>query len=94
MSNSSFVTMRSVHAPAAGQSAALDSADFAASLKRKIDAHLAHHKHSECPLTKKDILDLGQLQKEIQFQEDIQEVGVGMGCSVWRDATSLSPGQL
>lgn len=43
-------------------------------LRKQIDANLAHHKHSECPLTKKDILDLGQLQKEIEFQENIHGV--------------------
>lgn len=64
--------------PAAERTATGDAPDFATTLKKKIDAHLAHHKHSECPLTKKDILDLGQLQKEIQFQEDIHEVCVGV----------------
>lgn len=47
---------------------------FLEMLRKQIDANLAHHKPGECPLTKKDILDLGQLQKEIEFQEDIHGV--------------------
>lgn len=51
-----------------------DPVNFLEMLRKQIDANLAHHKPSECPLTKKDILDLGQLQMEIQFQENIHGV--------------------
>lgn len=52
-----------------------DSISFLEMLKKQIDANLQHHKPGECPLTKKDILDLGQLQKEIDFQEHVHAVG-------------------
>ncbi|KEP60274.1 UNVERIFIED_CONTAM: PEP-carboxykinase I [Hammondia hammondi] len=53
-----------------------DSISFLEMLKKQIDANLQHHKPGDCPLTKKDILDLGQLQKEIDFQENVQAVGI------------------
>ena len=59
---------------AAAAAAAADPVNFLEMLRKQIDANLAHHKPGDCPLTKKDILDLGQLQKEIEFQEDIHGV--------------------
>ncbi|KAL8438332.1 hypothetical protein Efla_007182 [Eimeria flavescens] len=56
--------------------AASDPVNFLEMLRKQIDANLAHHKPCECPLTKKDILDLGQLQKEIEFQENIHGKGI------------------
>lgn len=47
------------------------------SLKKKLIENLAHFKPIEnCPLTKKEIFDLGQLQKEENFEDSIHEYGI------------------
>ncbi|CBZ51141.1 putative phosphoenolpyruvate carboxykinase [Neospora caninum Liverpool] len=48
---------------------ALTAEDLLA-VRRKLEQHLAHHAHQVSSLTKKDVLDLGQLQHEVHVEDE------------------------
>lgn len=55
-----------------------DPVSFLEVLRQQIDLNLQHHSISECPMTKRDAFDLGQLQYEAGFQDSIMEYGINV----------------
>ncbi|EPT27989.1 phosphoenolpyruvate carboxykinase, putative [Toxoplasma gondii ME49] len=45
-------------------------------VRRKLEHHLAHHAHQASSLTKKDVLDLGQLQHEVHVEDECRAQGL------------------
>ncbi|PFH32075.1 putative phosphoenolpyruvate carboxykinase [Besnoitia besnoiti] len=50
--------------------------DYQRALRRKLEGHLAHHAHKAPPLTKKEVLDLGQLQHEVHVEDECRAQGL------------------
>eukprot|EP00922_Rhytidocystis_sp_ex-Travisia-forbesii_P034963 GHVS01051931.1.p1 GENE.GHVS01051931.1~~GHVS01051931.1.p1 ORF type:complete len:622 (-),score=104.22 GHVS01051931.1:391-2166(-) len=53
-----------------------DTVTFLESLRQQIDVNLQHHKTADCPMTKRDAFDFGQLQYEVDFQDSILKYGI------------------
>eukprot|EP00922_Rhytidocystis_sp_ex-Travisia-forbesii_P012322 GHVS01018590.1.p1 GENE.GHVS01018590.1~~GHVS01018590.1.p1 ORF type:complete len:600 (-),score=102.07 GHVS01018590.1:1041-2840(-) len=61
-----------------GHSGRDDTVCFLEGLRQQIDVNLQHHKTADCPMTKRDAFDFGQLQYEVDFQGSILQYGINV----------------
>lgn len=47
-------------------------------MRKQIEANLAHAEPGKCPLTKREIFDLGQLQQEMHFEDRVHSYGINV----------------